>query len=177
VFQAAAVATGAAGWEQAAPQVPLWWNDPIGRTPSTEVPPSTGQPRKTKATEAPSRGDGLFELDELPTPPAAPAGLVEAVLASTTYAEQKRMAGRRALDDRTAEAVLRGLVDRGGRAHQDTVAAAAGIPTADVGQVFAAVRRLLNVDGYGVIELDTDGVTLRLDEHLLREQFDVGGAR
>jgi hypothetical protein len=171
VFQAAALATGAAGWEQAAPQVPLWWNDPIGRTPSTEVPPSTGRPKKTEAS---SQGDGLFELDQ---PPVAPAGLVEAVLASTTYAEQKRMAGRRALDDRTAEAVLRALVDRGGRAHQDTVAAAAGIATADVGQVFAAVRRLLNVDGYGVIELDTDGVTLRLDEHLLREQFGVGGAR
>jgi hypothetical protein len=174
VFQAAAVATGAAGWEQAAPQVPLWWNDPIGRTPSTEVPPSTGRPKKAEATR---QGDGLFEIEELPKPPAAPAGLIEAVLASTTYAKQKRMAGRRALDDRTAEAVLRALVDRGGRAHQDTVAAAAGIPTADVGQVFAAVRRLLNVDGYGVIEPDTDGVTLRLDERLLREQFDVGGAR
>jgi hypothetical protein len=173
VFQAAAVATGAAGWEQAAPQVPLWWNDPIGRTPSAEAPPSkpTGQRKKT---EAPSQGDGLFELDELPT---APAGLVEAVLASSTYAEQRRMAGRRALDETTAEAVLRALVDRGGRAHQDTVAAAAGIPAADVGQVFAALRRLLNVDGYGVIELDTDGVTLRLDERLLREQFDVVGAR
>ncbi|OCB36723.1 hypothetical protein A5676_20315 [Mycobacterium malmoense] len=87
------------------------------------------------------------------------------------------MAGRRALDDRTAEAVLRALVERGGRAHQDTVAAAAGISIADLGQVFAAVRRLLNVDGYGVIELDTDGVTLRLDEQLLREQFELGAAR
>ncbi|NKZ11129.1 BREX-2 system phosphatase PglZ [Mycolicibacterium septicum DSM 44393] len=177
VFQAAAVATGAAGWEQAAPQVPLWWNDPIGRTPATEAPVSTRQPKKAKKAAAPGQGDGLFELGELPTAPAAPTGLVEAVLASTTYAEQKRMAGRRALDDRTAEAVLRALVDRGGRAHQDTVAAVVGIPTADVGQVFAAVRRLFNVDGYGVIELDTDGVTLRLDEHLLREQFEVGGAR
>lgn len=174
VFQGATVTTGASGWEQAAPQVPLWWNDPIGRASSTEVPP---QPKKTRKPQAPSRGDGLFELDDMPTPPATPAGLVQAVLASTTYAEQKRMAGRRALDDRTAAAVLRALVDRGGRAHQDTVAAAAGIPTADVGQVFAAVRRLLNVDGYGVIELDTDGVTLRLDEHLLREQFEVGGTR
>jgi hypothetical protein len=134
------------------------------------------QPKKSKAATA-SQGDGLFEIDELPPRPAAPAGLVEAVLASATYAEQKRMAGRRALDDRIAEAVLRALVERGGRAHQDTVAAAAGIPIADVGQVFAAVRRLLNVDGYGVIELDTDGVTLRLDEHLLREQFSVGDAR
>lgn len=174
VFQAAAVATGAAGWEQAAPQVPLWWHDPIGRAPSTEAPPSTGRLKKAEATR---QGDGLFEIEELPKPPAAPAGLIEVVLASNTYAKQKRMAGRRALDDRTAEAVLRALVDRGGRAHQDTVAAAAGIPIADVGQVFAAVRRLLNVDGYGVIEPDTDGVTLRLDERLLREQFDVGGAK
>ncbi|PRC48359.1 BREX-2 system phosphatase PglZ, partial [Mycobacterium sp. ITM-2017-0098] len=128
VFQAATVTTGAAGWEQAAPQVPLWWNDPIGRASSVDAPISTGEPIKSRQAKTPRQGDGLFELDELPKPPSAPAGLVEAVLASTTYAEQKRMAGRRALDDRTAEAVLRALVDRGGRAHQDTVAAAAGIP-------------------------------------------------
>lgn len=175
VFQPAAVTVGSAGWEPAAPQVPLWWNDPVGRSASIETPPPV-QPKKSRAGAA-SQGDGLFEIEELPRPPAAPAGLVEAVLASPTYSEQKRMAGRRALDDWTTEAVLRALVDRGGRAHQDTVAAAAGIPTADVGQVFAAVRRLLNVDGYGVIELDTDGVTLRLDEHLLREQFSVDGTR
>jgi hypothetical protein len=175
VFQAAAVTAGAAGWEHAAPQVPLWWNDPIGRAPSTEA--QSKPTEKPKKTQAPSQGDGLFEIDDLPTPPPLPVELVEAVLASSIYAEQKRMAGRRALDDRTAEAVLRALVDRGGRAHQDTVAAAAGIPTADIGQVFAAVRRLLNVDGYGVIEPDTDGVTLRLDEILLREQFGVGGTR
>ncbi len=175
VFQAAAVATGAPGWEQAAPQVPLWWNDPIASTTESPTKP-TGKPTKTKKTEASSQGDGLFELHDLPTSTKAPAGVAEAVLASTTYAEQKRMAGRRALDDTTAGAFLRALVDRGGRAHQDTVAAAVGIPTAEFGQVFAAVRRLFNVDGYGVIELDTDGVTLRLDEHLLREQFEVGSA-
>ncbi|TMS54789.1 BREX-2 system phosphatase PglZ [Mycobacterium sp. DBP42] len=175
VFQAAAVATGAPGWEQAAPQVPLWWNDPIASTTGAPTKP-TGKPTKTKKTEASSQGDGLFELHDLPTSTKAPAGVAEAVLASTTYAEQKRMAGRRALDDTTAGAFLRALVDRGGRAHQDTVAAAVGIPTAEFGQVFAAVRRLFNVDGYGVIELDTDGVTLRLDEHLLREQFEVGSA-
>ncbi|MEN4448000.1 MULTISPECIES: BREX-2 system phosphatase PglZ [unclassified Mycobacterium] len=173
VFQAAAVAAGAPGWEPAAPQVPLWWNDPVASTAEAPTKP-TGQPTKTKAS---GQRDGLFELHELPTSTKAPAGIVEAVLASTTYAEQKRMAGRRALDDGTAGAFLRALVDRGGRAHQDTVAAAVGIPTAEFGQVFAAVRRLFNVDGYGVVELDTDGVTLRLDEYLLREQFDVRGAR
>lgn len=178
VFQAAAVAAGAAGWEQAVPQVPLWWNDPIGRVSHTEAAAaSTAGAPTAKKTEQLNHSEGLFELDEVPTLRGAHAGLVSAVLASAMYAEQKRMAGRRALDDTTAEAVLRALIDRGGRAHQDTVAAAAGIASAEVGQVFAAVRRLLNVDGYGVIELDADGVTLRLDEQLLREQFEVRGAR
>lgn len=178
VFQTAAVAQGAAGWEQAAPQVPLWWNDPIGKARTTEtLAKSKPQAPKGKKPAQPSQGEGLFEIDDVPTRPTAPAGLVEAVLASTTYAEQKRMAGRRALDDKIAEAVLGALVDRGGRAHQDTVAAAAGIAATEIGQVFAAVRRLLNVDGYGVIELDADGVTLRLDERLLREQFEVGDGR
>lgn len=176
VFQAAVATSGAGGWEQAAPQVPLWWNDPIGK-PSPVEPPVITQPQPPKVgKKAPSQGDALFELEEVPTVPAAP-GLVGAVLASAAYAEQKRMAGRRALDDAIAAAVLRALVDRGGRAHQDTIAAVAGIASADIGQVFAAVRRLLNVDGYGVIELDADGVTMRLDEQLLREQFDVRAAR
>ncbi|MEX0684205.1 MAG: BREX-2 system phosphatase PglZ [Dehalococcoidia bacterium] len=175
VFQAAAVATGPAGWERAAPQIPLWWNDP-NVSSSVVLPQHSGLPKRKKDAGTSNQGEGLFEIDNAP-PLTVPAGLVEAVLASTTYAEQKKMAGRRALDDSTAAAVLRALVDRGGRAHQDTVAAAAGIPTEDVGQVFAAVRRLLNVDGYGVIELDSDSVTLRLDEQLLREQFDVRGGR
>ena len=47
--------------------------------------------------------------------------------------------------------MLRAIVERGDRAHQDTIAAAAGMPTADVGQRFAAVRRFVNVDGYEVM--------------------------
>lgn len=175
VFQAAVVSEGAAGWEQAAPQVPLWWNDPVGRTASAEASAKAyPQSRKAKKPAQPSEAEGLFEIVEAPT---GPTGLVDAVIASATYAEQKRMAGRRALDDSTAAAVLSALVDRGGRAHQDTVAVAAGIAANEIGQVFAAVRRLLNVDGYGVIELDADGTTLRLDMQLLREQFEVGDAR
>lgn len=171
VFQAAIVTTGADGWEQAAPQVPLWWNDPVDRATSIEIiSKAKPQSRKAKKPVQQSQGEGLFEIDGEST---GPTGLVEAVLASATYAEQKRMAGRRALDDSTAGAVLGALVDRGGRAHQDTVAAAAGIAAIEISQVFAAVRRLLNIDGYGVIELDADGVTLRLDESLLREQFEI----
>ncbi|WP_344716758.1 BREX-2 system phosphatase PglZ [Gordonia defluvii] len=173
VFQAAALTQGAVGWEPAAPQVPLWWNDPVREAVAPSLKPAA-KPTKAKKPKAPSMGDGLFDLEDLPAQPAPGGGLVERVLASPMYADQKQRAGRAALDDVTAGAVLRSLVERGGRAHHDTVAAAAGIPAADLGQVFAAVRRLFNVDGYGVVELDSDGVTVRLDERLLREQFELG---
>jgi hypothetical protein len=139
-------------------------------------PAPTKKPRKTQRAKEPSHGADQRVLFDVPAEETPALGLVEAVLGSATYAEQKRMAGRRALDDATAAAVLRALLDRGGRAHQDTVAAAAGIPAAEVGQVLAAVRRLLNVDGYGVIEMDADGVTLRIDERLLKDQFEIGVA-
>jgi hypothetical protein len=37
----------------------------------------------------------------------------------------------------------------------------------------AQVQRLLNVEGYAVLRVDADGVTLILDVPLLREQFDL----
>ena len=40
--------------------------------------------------------------------------------------------------------------------------------------LLATLRRVLNVDGYPVIELDPDGVTVVLDRELLREQFELG---
>ena len=46
------------------------------------------------------------------------------------------------------EDVLRTLVDRGGRAHQETVASAAGLPYVGIGQGLAVVKRILNVEGY-----------------------------
>ncbi|WGT47975.1 BREX-2 system phosphatase PglZ [Tessaracoccus lacteus] len=170
VFQGATVTNGAPGWEQAAPQVPLWWNDPIRlATPVEAVPRQKPKPQRP----APSGPDALFEVDAPSDAPVAQVGLVEAMLASDTFREQKRRAGRHALADAKTAAVVRALVERGNRAHQDTIAAAAGIAAGQFGQIFAAVKRLLNVDGYSVVELDTDGKTIRLDEKLLREQFEV----
>jgi len=35
----------------------------------------------------------------------------------------------------------------------------------------AALKRLLNIEGYAVVSLDPDGATVVLDVALLREQF------
>lgn len=171
VFQpATALGDVAAGWVSAPPQVPGWWNEPLVESAPIAAPAT---PKRRRGKPPAADQDVLFTVAPGEATPAA--DLVDGMLASQTYADQRRMAGRRALPDPEVAMFLRGILQRGDRAHQDTVAAAAGIATPDLGQRFAAVKRLLNVDGYEVLKLDSDGVTYRVDVALLREQFELGG--
>ncbi|CAM3450382.1 BREX-2 system phosphatase PglZ [Nocardioides dubius] len=174
VFQpATALAAAAEGWVQAPPQTPGWWNDPVVAAPVVPAP----KPKPRKKAAPIDESEGLFGFDEIaqaPAPSPTP-DMVASLLASGPYASQRAMAGRRALPDEQVETFVRAIVDRGFRAHRDTVAAAVGTPVNNIGQVLAAVKRLLNVDGYDVLSLDHDGVTYKIDEALLRDQFGLGG--
>lgn len=174
VFQpATALADTLGGWVSAPPQVPAWWNDPADGP--ALAPPVSRSRKKRKPAPAPVAGqDTLFAVEQEATPDPE-ADLVDALLASSAYANQHRKAGRHALSDDAVATFLRPILQRGGRAHQDTVAATAGIPAVELGQRFAVVKRLLNVDGYEVLKVDSDGVTYRIDIELLREQFELGG--
>jgi hypothetical protein len=96
------------------------------------------------------------------------------VVDSGVYGGQAQRAGRAALHADAVARVLTVLLAGGGRAHRDTVAAAAGIPAARFPQSLAVLKRLLNVEGYDVVGMDADGVTVVLDAALLRAQFQVG---
>jgi hypothetical protein len=69
--------------------------------------------------------------------------------------------------------MITALLDNNGRLHQDTLASAAGIPVPRIGPTLAALRRQLNVEGYEVVSIDPDRVTVLLDVTLLREQFNL----
>ncbi len=105
------------------------------------------------------------------------ASLVDRLAASQVYEHQRTRAGRHALAHDQVVVALNTLLDGGGRVHRDTLAGALDIPATSFGSVFAAISRLLNVDGYPVIALDPDGVTVLLDETLLDEQFELADAR
>jgi hypothetical protein len=160
VFQpATALGESLVGWVSAPPQVPGWWNDPAGS--AAPAPPVTRSRKKRKPVPPPlTDQDALFAMEPAATTDPE-ADLVDALIASTPYADQHRMAGRHALSGDAVAAFLRPILQRGGRAHQDTVAAAATIPATELSQRFAVVKRLLNVDGYEVLRLDSDGVTYR----------------
>src|SRR5690606_11992778 len=104
------------------------------------------------------------------------ADLAQALVASDTFAARRGLAGRHPVDAGIVSSVIGALEAGGGRAHRDTLAAVAGIAATTFAGLLAALRRVLNVDGYSVIELDADGVTVLLDVDLLREQFELGSA-
>lgn len=172
VYQpATALDAAAEGWVQAPPQTPDWWNDTVVNVSAA----SARKPRTRKSARPVDDGEGLFSIEDVSPIVAPQSDLVTSLIASGTYASQRAMAGRRALPDDQVEAFVRAIIDRGFRAHRDTVAAAVSTPVSNIGQLLAAVKRLLNVDGYDVLSLDQDGVTYKIDESLLRDQFGLRG--
>lgn len=150
------------GWAGAPVASPAWWRGPVAPSPVTAVP---------------SVQDTLFDV--VPVVPAAPAAgevppLVAALLASEMYRKRHKLAGRAALPDARVAALLGALVTAGGRARIDSVAAEAGIPAHRINLTITALRRLLQVEGYPVLDVDPDGQTVILDDRLLREQFRLG---
>lgn len=156
------------GWAGAPVAAPAWWRGPVAG----------------EVAIAPA-GDKLFEFVTPPLPAAVPvpAGapllggtppLVTALLASDVYRVRRKLAGRTALPDERVSALLTALILAGDRARLDTLAADAGIPAHRIGLTVTALRRLLQVEGYPVLDIDPDGQTLVLDERLLRDQFQLG---
>lgn len=167
VYQQSLAQDAPDGWEPAPPQAPAWWNDPVVAAPAPTASAAVKRPRKKPTID--TAGPALFDLTDAPRA-ATPEDLVGRVLATSVFADQMRLAGR-AAPASLVEAVLRTLVPRHGRAHIDTVAAAAGMSATYFGQGLAVVKRVLNVEGYDILSVDSDGVTLRLDLDLLKDQF------
>lgn len=172
-----------AGWVEAPPQEPTWWNEPVRVT--TSAAPAARLAKRAKSVQQ-SKESALFELESAPT--GAPAlGNLEILdaavetepaaqlIASEVYQSRRKIAGRHPVDDQTAANIIVTLMLGGGRAHRDTLAKQAGLPSSTMSGLLAALRRVLNIDGYPVLDFDSDGVTVVLDTVLLREQFQLQG--
>ena len=170
------------GWSGAPVAAPSWWREALpgqGVSAATEpaAPTPSRRPRQRRAADG---GEALFDLPTESGGASAPASLtpgpaapqppvVSALLASDIYAQRRDK--RAPLPDERVAALLTVLIDGGGRATLDTLAARAGVPAHRIAGTVTALRRLLQVEGYPVIEIDPDGRTVKLDEALLREQF------
>ncbi|ORA76139.1 alkaline phosphatase [Mycolicibacter kumamotonensis] len=148
-------------------RIPDWAAPVVGTEPSWwhagTAPPTTPVVAVTKTTEP--------ELSLFDSPPPEPASpLPDKVIGSRVFAAQLKLAGRIVVTTAQIKTLLSALL----AAHELTapqVAAAMGVPSGSVNGALMQVKRVLDVEGYEVVQV-RDGV-VKLDVAALKEQFGV----
>jgi hypothetical protein len=155
-------------WTEIAAAPPAWWETALA---PAEAPATRAMPRLTEQATvgAPAAQADLFTPGE---PPAA-VPWIDRLLASPVFAAQKALAGRAVLPDARVRACLLALEERGGKLTRPALAHALGVPPIRIGGFIAALRRLLNVDGYPVLTFDEASETIEINVGLLTVQFEL----
>ncbi|MEU9332087.1 BREX-2 system phosphatase PglZ [Streptomyces sp. NPDC048290] len=156
-----------AGWTvlPAENTAPEWWRGTTEPAPAEQTAPATGKGKGARK-QAP-QSEGLF-----PQPGHGSAG--ERTVRSTPYRTQREFV-RLPPADTAVAAALDALLDAGGKLSPAAVAAAAQAATGksqrNPERFVTVLERLLNIDGYPVLQLVESGRTVHLDRELLRQQF------
>src|SRR5207244_13249541 len=95
----------------------------------------------------------------------------ERVLTSEVMTERLPRLRRAAMPAEQLPILLRQLDERGGAATRVAVARALDVPDARIASQIAAAQRVLNIDGYDVLQIEND--TIRLNAELLKTQAGV----
>lgn len=152
-----------------APDEPAWWR---GGAPGEPLTPLEARARRpSKGARAGQLALGVGEPTEATVAPSPAPAWLDALLASPTFAAQRERAPRTGVPDERVRVVLGALGRHGGRLTLGALAAEAAIPPARLTGTLAALRPLLNLDGYGVLTVDVDADAVTVDVDLLREQF------
>jgi hypothetical protein len=159
---------------------PAWWNAPVRTTaPQPELHQALKASTRRKRPEAPG-GPTLFDATEIAPSPAAgmsPSGLADSLGARVTASARmtaQRQFVRRAPDNASVARLIDALIQPGGTLTVTEAAAAAGESPVRMSGYLAQLIRLLNVDGYAVVQARDDGRMVELNQELLRQQF-LGG--
>ena len=143
------------------------------------LPGGTEDGKARKRGKAPKKGitPGQQFLPGTPTTPGGSGwetGLMDRLFSSPIYKEQVQRTRRTAVDEPRLRAILEALLDRKSMT-QAGLSLKLGIPAHRLGLVLNAVRRILNVEGYAVLEIHHESGMVTLVKELLEQQFDLKG--
>jgi hypothetical protein len=153
-------------WEELPLYQPAWWSRPephalAGTAPLLKIAAQTRKARKTPPQEM-----LLFAVAE-----ADEAQWIDRLLNSEVYESQRALAGRGAPKPEDVRKFLAVLAERNGKTFKLTMAQQLGYPELRIAGIIAAMRRILNVDGYAVLDVEEASGTICLDLKLLKFQF------
>lgn len=168
-----------AGWELVTAPPPLWWNLEIADVRGIDVdakPATAGKRPGTRRRKRGSEGQSsMFEVAG-PVPGAAIGGeppWLGPLLGSDVWKLQTGAAGRAPLPEDRVRDVLTSLDRRGGVSSFAALAADTGVPAARLPGFLAVLARVLNVDGYAVLDVDASTGEVRLALPILAHQFEI----
>lgn len=156
------------GFRKVVNAYPSWWFEPSG------VPAApTRRPRPGATAKSTKPAATMFDL--LESGPSAPEPLwVDRLFGSPVLLAQKELSHGRGLPaDGEVRRLLLALEERGGRMTRVALAQRLGLPSFRLAGLMAATRRVLNVDGIQVLDVDAASDTVTLNLALLRQQFEV----
>jgi hypothetical protein len=147
---------------------PPWWYDESA-TPA--VSPRPSRPVTPVKPAKPARP--MLDLLERERPAAAPSSLDRLFGSPVLHAQKALSQGRGLPSDDELRRLLIALTERGGRTTRVALAQRMGVPQSRLRGIIAATRRLLNVDGLQVLDVEEASGTVILNQALLRQQFEV----
>ena len=149
-------------------ELPAWWTEPMVARP---IPAVAEQPQRSRKAAAPTLFDqpGVSQVVPVTEEP-----WIKALLQSEMFAVQKRLIGRVHLDDVTVQRLIAALVSRGGTMTTAALAGAIGVPEHRLPGLLAVIQRLLNVEGYAILDRQDAANTVVLNIPLLKKQFELG---
>jgi hypothetical protein len=157
-----------ADFEEMPADLPSWWTEPMvaAAIPNLVTPAKVAQAKPTAPT--------LFDQPKTPSAAVTPdEHWIKALLLSDVLAVQRRLAGRARIDDALFQQCVAALVSRGGSMTTPALAGAIGVPEHRLPGLLAVMQRLLNVEGYAVLDRQEAANTVLLNVALLKKQFEL----
>lgn len=150
-------------WDEAPVDFPSWWEDNFSQ--SSEAPLLPMQPL---SLNQPDYGP-LFSA--VPAPQSSE--WITTLLASPIYQAQQKRVGRSALAEDILTQILEEIEGQGGQITLSTLTRSLNCSTASLRDRLTKLQRLLNIDGYAIVDYDQRAHTVRLNIPLLCQQFDL----
>lgn len=165
-----------AGWQHWTEAEPLWWDVRVVADTSPDQARILPIRRRKAAIQADPRQGTMFQTVggvAPPTPRSAEPSWIAPLLTSAVWQAQSAAAGRANLREDQVRAVLAAVSQRGGVASFAAIAADSGVVSGRLPGFLVQLARVLNVDEYGVLDVDATAQEVRLVVPLLAQQFEI----
>jgi PglZ domain len=150
-------------WDEAPVDLPSWWEDSISQSRE-----ATLRPMQSLSLNQPDYGP-LFSA----VPAQQSSEWITTLLASPIYQAQKKRVGRSALQDDDLTQILRAIELQGNPATLSTLARSLNCSVASLRDRLTKLQRLLNIDGYSIVNYEKRSNVVELKIQLLCQQFDL----